>query len=118
LVDLRNLREIAASLPDVTDESAGDRLAFSCGGKSIAWTYLRRVSPRKARVAMPDVLAIRCPVERKEMLIDAAPEIFFDDDHYRGYPAVLVRLEVIGAQELRQMLENAARETRTAGRRR
>jgi hypothetical protein len=42
---------------------------------------------------VPGVLAVRCRPERKELLLEAAPEIYFDDDHYRGYPAVLVRLD-------------------------
>ena len=37
---------------------------------------------------------------RKELLIEAAPDRFFDDPHYRGYPAVLVRLKAIGKREL------------------
>ncbi|MDB5483067.1 MAG: hypothetical protein JWO83_4120 [Caulobacteraceae bacterium] len=45
------------------------------------------------------MLAVRCDLETKEMLIAAAPERFFDDDHYRGYPAVLVRLHAIDVDE-------------------
>lgn len=40
-------------------------------------------------------------------VIQAAPERFLDDDHYRGYPAVLVRLEAIEVDELAGLLRTA-----------
>ena len=110
MVDTQTVWQMVAGWPEVTDDTTGDRLAFACRGKSFAWTFLQRIAPRKPRVARPDILAVRCAIERKEMLIDAAPEIYFDDDHYRGFPAVLVRLEAIGVEELCGLLETAARE--------
>jgi hypothetical protein len=118
MVDPQSVRRLVEGLADVTDDTTGDRLAFACRAKSFAWTFLERIAPRKPRVARPDILAVRCPIERKEMLIDAAPEIYFDDDHYRGFPAVPVRLEAIGVEELRGLLESAAREIPLASRRR
>lgn len=41
------------------------------------------------------------------MLIEAAPDRFFDDDHYRGFAAVLVRLTVIDEAELDELLRAA-----------
>ena len=41
----------------------------------------------KAHLTHTEVLVVRCPFETKELLIAAAPDIFFDDDHYRGYRA-------------------------------
>jgi hypothetical protein len=38
------------------------------------------------------------------MLNEAAPERFFDDEHYRGYPAALVRLDNIEEDELATLL--------------
>ena len=46
---------------------------------------------------MPDTLVVTCPLEEKEMLMAAAPGIYFETDHYRGWPAVLVRIEEIDA---------------------
>src|SRR5690606_28848793 len=45
-----------------------------------------------------------CPLEEKEMLIAAAPGIYFETDHYKGWPAVLVRLREIAPDELRHRL--------------
>jgi hypothetical protein len=45
------------------------------------------------------------------MLIDAAPDRFFTDDHYRGYPAVLARLAIVEEAELADLLAEAWRMT-------
>ncbi|MET0271371.1 MAG: MmcQ/YjbR family DNA-binding protein, partial [Phenylobacterium sp.] len=74
-----------------------------------AWTCMERVAPKAPRRPRPDVLAIRCPMATKEMLLETAPDRFFDDDHYRGYPAVLVRLDAIGEDELTALLRGGWR---------
>ena len=109
MVDDARVRALALSLPETTDESEGERLAFSVTGKGFAWSYFQRVEPKKPRRLRPDVLAVRCTLERKEMLIDAAPRTFFDDPHYLGFPAVLVRLAAIGEDELAALLAEAWR---------
>ncbi|THD57595.1 MmcQ/YjbR family DNA-binding protein [Phenylobacterium sp.] len=110
MVDDAAVRRLALALPEVEDRSEGDRVAFEVrGGKGIAWTYLVRAAPKKPRVPQPDVLAVRCALERKEMLVAAAPDRFFDDDHYRGFPAVLVRLPQVDEVELAALLRAAWR---------
>ena len=62
------------------------------------------------RVANPNVLAIRVAGEKeKQFLISAVPDVFFTEPHYNGFPAVLVRLEAIGPEELRELLLEAWR---------
>jgi hypothetical protein len=107
MVDVATARRIAGGLEYARDACDERRLVFEVGGKGFAWSYLERVHPKKPRVPRLDVLAIRCPIERKEMLIEAAPDRFFDDDHYRGYPALLVRLGAIQEDELLALLEDA-----------
>ena len=103
------VRRLALAHPGATDASEGERLAFNVEGKGFAWTYLVREHPKKPRIPRPDVLAIRCELPRKELLIEAAPQVFFDDDHYRGFPAVLARLPLIDEAELAALLEAAWR---------
>lgn len=67
----------AAQLPEVED-------ATSCGTPA-----LKVRKKLLARVKDADTLVIMCPVEEKEMLIEAAPAIYFETDHYKGWPAVL-----------------------------
>lgn len=107
MLDAPNVRRIALALPQVTQGPESDRLNFSVGGKGIAWTYLVRAQPKAPRQPRLDVLAVRCPIEKKEMLIEAVPDIYFDDDHYRGYPAVLVRLAAIDEADLAALLRDA-----------
>lgn len=102
-----DVRRIAAALPDVADKTEGERLVFKASGQLFAWNALQRVDPKKPRVANPRVLAVSCPMERKELLIEAAPDIYFDDDHYRGWPTVLVRLDAIEEAELAVLLADA-----------
>ena len=107
MVDLAAVRRIAAALPGAHDGSSAERLVFDVGGKGFAWSRLVRTDPKKPRVPSLEALAVRCPIERKEMLIEAAPDIYFDDDHYRGYEAVLVRLAAVGEEELAALLAAA-----------
>jgi hypothetical protein len=109
MVENATIRRLALSLPEVEAGESEDSLAFSVRGKGLAWPYLARATPKGRREVVPGVLAVRCLIESKAMLIEAAPEIYFDDDHYRGYPAVLVRLAVIEAAELERLLAEAWR---------
>jgi hypothetical protein len=109
MVDSALIRRLALGLPEAAEESAGDRLGFSVAGKAFAWTYLERIAANKPRRPRPDVLAVRCPLPRKEMLIEAAPEAFFEDEHYLGYPAVLVRLAAVDEAQIEALLRDAWR---------
>ncbi len=112
MADQSDVRRIALSLPDTVED--GDRFAFSVmnrgKAKGIAWVWLERVAPKKARVPQPAVLAVRtASVADKEMLIAVDPEKFFTEPHYNGYPAVLVRLAAIEADELEELIVDAWR---------
>ena len=103
------VRRLALALPQVVETSEGSRLAFEVEGRGFAWTFMVREARGKPRVPNPEVLAIRCELPRKELLIEAAPQVFFDDDHYRGFPAVLVRLAEVDEAELAALLQAAWR---------
>jgi hypothetical protein len=109
MVDLATLRRLALALPEVKASPEGERLAYDVGGKGIAWSYTARPKPKARREVVEGVIAVRCRRETKEMLLEAAPDRFFDDDHYRGFPAVLVRLEAIDEAELAGLLAQAWR---------
>jgi len=107
MINREQLRRIVTGIPGATDESGDDRLAFSCGERGFAWSFMQRDAPKKPRRPNLDVLAISCPLEQKELLVEVAPHIYFDDDHYRGYPAVLTRLAAIDEAELTERLHVA-----------
>jgi hypothetical protein len=105
MATVADLSRLALALPEVE----GEGLNFGVGNKAICWAYLARATPKAKREAVPGVVAIRCDLASKDMLIEAAPERFFDDDHYRGYPGVLVRLEAVDVAELQGLLDAAWR---------
>jgi hypothetical protein len=107
-----DVRRIALSLPG-TEEEPG-RFAFSVRNKGklkgFAWVWLERVTPKKARVPQPKVLAVRVAnLFDKDLLLGVDPKKFFTEPHYDGYPAVLVRLPAVTAGELRPILTEAWR---------
>ena len=107
MVSPADARRIATAIEGAADESSADRLVFSIGGKGFAWTFMDRPAPKAKRTPNIGVLAVSCTLESKQMLIEAAPDIYFDDPHYRGYPAVLVRLKAIGKKELGALFARA-----------
>jgi hypothetical protein len=108
VVDTEQLRALALALPEVTGGvGEGGQIGFEVGGKGLAWGYLARPAPKARRALVHGVVAIRCTTETKELLLEAAPERFFTDDHYRNYPAVLVRLAETEADELAGLLRQA-----------
>lgn len=105
-----DVRKIALSFPE-TQEGEG-QFAFSVLNgrkyKGFAWVWMERVHPRKPRVANHEVLAVRVAnLDAKEILLMADPQKFFNEPHYEGFPAVLVRLKEIGKAELRALLADA-----------
>ncbi len=112
MADQDDVRRIALSLPET--RGADDRFAFSVRNagkeKGFAWVWLERAEPKKGRVPNPDVLAVRVAnAEEEEMLLRSDPQKFFTEPHYDGFPAVLVRLDAIDANELEELLTDAWR---------
>ena len=108
----QDVRRIALSLPGTSE--ASERFAFSvlAKGKSkgFVWAWNERVHPKKPRVARDDVVAVRVvDGADKEALLASDPEVFFTEPHYNGFPAVLVRLDVIEVDRLEELIVDAWR---------
>ncbi|WP_163270499.1 MmcQ/YjbR family DNA-binding protein [Chelativorans alearense] len=91
------LREAAAGLPEVEESTSYGTPSLKVRKKFLA------------RVKDPETIVLMCPLEEKEMLLSAAPDIFYETDHYRGWPAILARIHRIAPDELRHRLERAWR---------
>jgi hypothetical protein len=107
-----DVRRIALALPDTVE--AEDRFAFSVRNKGkdkgFVWVWLERTDPKQARVPNPKVIAVRVADEgEKRALLAANARKFFTEDHYNGYPAVLVRLAAIRPRELEELITDAWR---------
>lgn len=73
--------------------------------KGFFWIWRERVDPKKARVLNPNVIGVRTAgLAAKEFLLQARPEYLFTEDHYNGYPAVLVRLAEIPLGDLEDLI--------------
>jgi hypothetical protein len=108
-VNADDVHRIALSLPHTTQDGSKIRYLVE-GGKAFAWTWKKRVHPKRARVEQLDVFGVRvADEEEKWVLIAADPEKFFTEPHYNGYPAVLVRLDAIDDDELTELLTDAWR---------
>jgi hypothetical protein len=105
MADLEDVRRIALSLPETAEEGTG--FGVHRGGKlrGFAWVWMERVEPKKPRVPCPEVIAIRTAgLDEKDGLLALAPEKYFTEPHYNGFPAVLVRLANVEPDELEDLL--------------
>ena len=106
------MRRIAVALPQTVE--AADRFSFSVSNKdkqkAFVWAWAERVEPKKPRVPRSDVVAIRViDGFDKEALLASAPDKFFTEPHYNGFPAILVRLPRIALDELEELIVDAWR---------
>ncbi len=105
-----DVRRIAMALPE-TVEQPGDALQWRVGDKLFAWDRpLRRADLDALGDAAPDgpVLAARVPdLGAKDALLADDARVYFTTPHFNGYPAILVRLDLIALAELKELLVEA-----------
>jgi hypothetical protein len=89
------LKAAAEGLPEV-DEST-----------SYGTPSLRVRKKSFCRIKDPDTVVLMCPLEEKELLMEAAPDLYYETAHYKGWPAVLVRIHAIPIDELRLRMRRA-----------
>jgi hypothetical protein len=85
----------ATKLPGITEATSYGTPSLTVDGKLLL------------RMKDADTLVLRCTLEDKAMLMEAAPAIYFETDHYIGWPAVLARQSAISDAELAHRLEQA-----------
>ncbi|HEV2747867.1 MAG TPA: MmcQ/YjbR family DNA-binding protein [Allosphingosinicella sp.] len=96
--EIERAARLAAHLPGIETASWYGTPALKVAGKGIA------------RVRRPGVLMVLCPLGLKEALLEAEPDLYFETPHYAGWPALLVRLDAIDDERLRDRLECAWRQ--------
>jgi hypothetical protein len=45
-------------------------------------------------------------IDEKEFLMETEPEVYYETDHYRGHPHVLIRLAMVTDERLREHMED------------
>ncbi|PDT14342.1 hypothetical protein CO670_23320 [Rhizobium sp. J15] len=86
---------VEAGLPGVEESTSYGNPALKVGGKSFV------------AVKNTETIVISIAIDDKEHLLEMAPEIYFQTDHYVGWPYLPLRVTMIGDEELRFRLIGA-----------
>ena len=106
-----DVRRIALALPETRETISRDLARWEVKDKGFVWERpLRRPDLEALGDAAPDGPILGARVEHlvaKEAVLADDPNIFFTTPHFDGYPAVLVRLEEISAEDLEEVIVEA-----------
>ena len=106
-----DVRRIALELPETSEQISRDLRHWRVKDKGFVWERpLRRADREALGDAAPDGPILGARVEHlvaKEAMLADDPSVFFTTPHFDGYPAVLVRLERIGLEDLREVIVEA-----------
>ena len=98
MVTYETVREIARGLPGTVE------------GVSYGTPAFRVVKSLFVRLHQDgESLVVKIDARERAMRTRADPETFFITDHYLNYPWVLVRMETVDPDDLRDLLEEARR---------
>jgi hypothetical protein len=97
MIDFDLVRDIALKLPEVQATESARGPGLKVRGRLMA-------CPAVHRSAEPNTLMVRVSMEERERRIEANPDIYYVTDHYRKYPALLVRLSKIERNSLEELL--------------
>jgi hypothetical protein len=93
-----DVRELALALPETEESTSWRQPAVRVRG-----TWFGGLSPHE-----DGALVLRCDGDERQMMLAASPDVFWVTPHYEPSPSfVLVRLEAIDRDELRERLEDA-----------
>jgi hypothetical protein len=92
------VRQLGLTLPDVQESTSYGTPALKVKGK----LFVRLHDDL-------DKIVVAMPFDRREELMTEDPETYFITDHYREYPWVLVSLEMVHPDVLRDLLLMAHR---------
>jgi hypothetical protein len=86
----------ALTLPGTEESTSYGRPAVRVGGKAFVYPGREQGS-----------FAIASPLEEKEFLMETDSDTFWETDHYRGWPAVLVRFESSERERIETVIRRA-----------
>ncbi len=88
---------LAQRLPGVEESTSYGTPALKVKGKLLS----------RLRSEAEGAVALYCDFVDRELLMQAAPDVFFITDHYANYPMILIRLDKIRSDALPELLERA-----------
>jgi hypothetical protein len=89
--------EAARTLPGVEQSTTWGTDALKVHGRLLACRAIHKS-------AEPNSIVVKIPVDQREELIAAEPDVYYLTEHYENYPSVLVRLSQINRDALRDLL--------------
>jgi hypothetical protein len=108
MADADDVRRLAESLPHVV-EIDSDGFDFRVGDNGFVWSYPERL-PGKPRVIRTDIAVLYVGDEaEKQALVLGEPDKFFTTPAYDGFPLVMLRLDQVDVDRLRELVTDAWR---------
>ncbi|MCL1870287.1 MAG: hypothetical protein FWF90_07725 [Promicromonosporaceae bacterium] len=115
MATIDDVSRIARSLPDVVEAPRGGQskgLHWAVGGKTLAWE--REFSKADVRrfgedpvPAGPIVAVVVEDLGEKQAVLEAAHPGFFTIPHFEGHAAVLIQLDAVKEEHLREAVTDA-----------
>jgi hypothetical protein len=106
-----DVSRLALELPETSEGVSRDQRRWLVKDKGFVWERpLRRADYEALGDAAPDGPILGARVEHlvaKEALLADDPSVYFTTPHFDGYPAVLVRLDRIGLEDLHELIVEA-----------
>ena len=106
-----DVHRIALGLPEAEERLSRDLRQWRVKDKLFVWERPLRGSDLEALGdGAPDgpILGVRTEhLVAKEAILQSDPDVFFTTPHFNGYPAVLVQLDRIGVEDLREVIVEA-----------
>jgi hypothetical protein len=99
MVTFETVRQLALALPEVEESTSYGTPAFKVRKKLFV------------RLREEGVLVVKCDLVYKDILLQSQPDAYFTTPHYDGYPAILVHLDAVDEDDLRDLLADAWRMT-------
>jgi hypothetical protein len=106
-----DVRRMALALPDTDERDSRGTRQWRVKDKLFVWERpLRKKEIESFQGEAPEGPILGARVEHlgaKEALLADDPSVYFTTSHFDGYPAILVRLERISGEELRELVTEA-----------
>jgi hypothetical protein len=99
-VDIGVVRKLALELPNVEHATSPRGVGFKVNGRLLACEAIHSS-------AEPNSLMVRVSLTERARLLAEAPDACYVTEHYLKHPAVLVRLQRLRRDELRNLLATA-----------
>jgi hypothetical protein len=108
MADADEVRHLALALPHVI-EIDSDGFDFRVADRGFVWSYPER-RPGKPRVIRTDIAVLYVGDEaEKQALLLGEPELFFTTPAYDGLPLVMLWLERVDVDRLKELITDAWR---------